>query len=106
MAYWDAFSPPMPVILSDSMESYVSAAGEFKVRITAKVWNQGGHGQIIFQATVTQYDYTANRKIERLKNATQYVKARDGATLVLDFEGFDPTGPEPFYSTNVYAYTK
>lgn len=105
MSYLDTFTPPLPAIIRENLEEIPDESGNYKVRVTATIYNDGGRGNVIFEATVKQMrpDRTW---FAMTKNTTVYVQGQNSANAVIWFEEFDPELPTPILYTKVYGYTK
>ena len=74
------FYPPEPVIVSSKSSDASSRLFEYSAKVEAVIRNDGGNGDIVFEATVYQDGSSWT------KTAKKYFEAKETATMVLQFD--------------------
>ena len=74
------FYPPEPVIVSQKTNGSSSTLFEYSVKVQAVIRNDGGNGDIVFEATVYQDGNNWT------KSTKKYFNSKETATMELQFD--------------------
>gem|GEM_PF-1518039 len=92
--------PPKPVVVSSKANDMTSSIFDYSGQIIISVRNDGGAGDIVFEATLIQGD-------ERwTKTCNEYFKAHETKEMRLVFDEVQLLGGKAKYSYRVYGYSK
>jgi hypothetical protein len=72
--------PPEPVIVSSESSDASSRLFEYSAKVKAVIRNDGGNGDIVFEATVYQGENSWS------KSAKKYFESKETATMELQFD--------------------
>lgn len=94
------FYPPNPVIVSHNASDLSSRLFEYSTKVEAVIRNDGGDGDIVFEATVNQNGNSWT------KSTKKYFESKKTATIKLEFDEVGLFKDKIQYLTRAYSFGK
>ncbi len=95
-----AITPPIPVIVSSKVDDTSLRLGDYSARTRAQIRNDGGNGDVVFEATVHQGEKHWTKTTKR------YFQSKQTAEMELIFDEVGFWGSTPLCSMRAYAFGK
>ncbi len=92
--------PPKPVVVSSEFDDSSTKLFEYSAKVEAVIRNDGGNGDIVFEATVYQDGNSWT------KTAKKYFEAKETSTMVLQFDEVKLLKGEIQSRVRVYSFGK
>jgi len=92
--------PPKPVVVSSKFNDSSTRLFEYSAKVEAVIRNDGGNGDIVFEATVYQDGNTWT------KTAKRYFESKETSTMELQFDEVKMLGGKIQSQVRAYSFGK
>lgn len=92
--------PPDPVVVSSKFNDSSTRLFEYSAKVEAVIRNDGGNGDIVFEATVYQGENSWT------KTAKKYFESKETATMELQFDEVEMMNGKIQSQVRAYAFGK
>lgn len=94
------FYPPNPVIVSQKATDLSTKLFEYSAKVEAVIRNDGGNGDIVFEATVYQNENSWTKTVKK------YFESKETATMQLVFDEVGLFKGKINFNSRVYPFGK